>query len=108
MEKALDYAIIVLRLLINIPIIYFFYKQWQLRKSNGIIRVVRRLITWWVVAFFIQQNYLIIFRYFMVQNNGNTDTIWTDLVSLTVTIFIGTMTFIGVYLFHKVQKDAPK
>lgn len=105
METALDYIIIVLRLLINVPIVYFFYKQWQLRKANGIIKIVRRLITWWVAAFFIQQNYLIVFRYFMANNSPANDTVWTDIVSLTVTIFIGTMTFIGVYLFHKIQKE---
>lgn len=102
MNHSFDFIIIFIRLLIDIPVLYFLWRQFQLRDRNGNIKLVRRLVTVWVIAFAVQMNYAAITRYLQIQNI-DTSTQSFDAVSFFISLAMLGAAIYGIYIYEKIQ-----
>ena len=50
-KESIFFLTIIIRLVIDIPLAYFFWKQWTLRHLNGWTKIVRDMVTIWVIGF---------------------------------------------------------
>jgi len=103
MNTLLDDASILVGMIINIPILYFFWHNWLLRKENGLVILVRNMTMWWVLAFFIRHNFTLIDR-FVVSSGGNVNTPVFLVLSFMTNVFVAMMTIYGGYVFYLLSK----
>lgn len=104
MTHQLDYIIIALRLVVDVPIVYFLFQQWYHRKRNGSIRLVRNMVTLWVVMFFLQFNYSLIVR-FISTKGVDTQTPKFDMLAFVFTICMLFATVYAIRVYQKIIKE---
>lgn len=103
MIHPVDSSNIIVMLVVDVALLFFLIRTWQLRKFNGIIKMVRELTFWWVLAFLIRHNVSLILR-LEVASKVNIMTPFYDWLSFISNIFIAMATLYGAYLFYAVSK----
>lgn len=104
MNHLLDMTVILVRIIIDIPILYFLYRQYQLRKCNGNIKRVRRMVSIWVLAFAVQLNYAMVTRFFSTRG-VNTLSQPFDVAALCISLLMLGSTLYGTYIFEKIAHE---
>lgn len=104
MNTSIDWMVIGVRLAINIPILYFLVRQWHLRSQNGNIKLVRRMVTIWVIAFSALLNYNVLLRILSAKGlNASADPF--DLLALLISLFLLAATIYGIIIFEIIAND---